>query len=182
MVGPLLETKLHTPRRRRDLVARPRLNERLSHVLERTLTLVSAGAGFGKTTLLTAWLAATSADGPVAAWLSLDERDNDPVVFYVAAALHGRTEGWIAGLRLAALSLQGRDDVAGFVARFAGDDRYIVDYLTEEVLQRQLGDVQRFLLQTSILDRLCAALCDAVTGQAGGNARLAAQSGSSPRS
>ena len=68
------------------------------------------------------------------------------------AALEGRTEGWIAALQLAALSMQGRDDVAGFIAGFAGDDRYVVDYLAEEVLQRQPDRVQAFLLQTSILE------------------------------
>jgi LuxR family maltose regulon positive regulatory protein len=88
------------------------------------------------------------------------------------AALEGRTEGWIAALQLAALSLQGRDDVAGFIADFAGDDRYIVDYLAEEVLQRQSEHVHQFLLQTSILDRLSGPLCDAVTGQDGGRAML----------
>src|SRR6185503_11599298 len=81
------------------------------------------------------------------------------------AALEGRTEGWIAALQLAALSIQGRDDVAGFIEGFAGDDRYIVDYLVEEVLQRQPDPVRRFLLQTSILGRLSGPLCDAVTGQ-----------------
>jgi LuxR family transcriptional regulator, maltose regulon positive regulatory protein len=90
------------------------------------------------------------------------------------AALEGRTEGWIAALQLAALSLQGREDTAAFIAGFAGDDRYIVDYLAEEVLQRQPGHVQQFLLQTSILDRLSGPLCDAVTGQDGGKAKLAA--------
>ena len=90
------------------------------------------------------------------------------------AALEGRTEGWIAALQLAALSLQGRDDVAGFIAGFAGDDRYIVDYLAEEVLARQPEQVQRFLLQTSVLDRLCGPLCDAVTGQDDAKAMLAA--------
>ena len=65
-------------------------------------------------------------------------------------ALEGRTEGWIAALQLAALSIRGRDDVAGFIAGFAGDDRYIVDYLVEEVLQRQSDHVRHFLLQTSI--------------------------------
>ncbi|HEY0617442.1 MAG TPA: helix-turn-helix transcriptional regulator, partial [Kribbella sp.] len=90
------------------------------------------------------------------------------------AALEGRTEGWIAALQLAALSMQGRDDIAGFIAGFAGDDRYVVDYLAEEVLQRQPEDVQHFLLQTSILDRLCGPLCDAVTGQDDGKAKLAA--------
>ena len=90
------------------------------------------------------------------------------------AALEERTEGWIAALQLAALSMQGREDVAAFIAGFAGDDRYIVDYLAEEVLQRQPEDVQQFLLQTSILDRLSGPLCDAVTGQDGGKAKLAA--------
>ena len=304
MAGPLLETKLHVPRRRGDLVARPRLSERLSRGAQAALTLVSAPAGFGKTTLLAQWLAATPAPGRAVAWLSLDERDNDPELFWTylvgalkaaakgagasalgrlqppqppgeaalvtllndldaipddvvlvlddyhviearevrdgmafllehlppqihlviasradpalplarlrgrgelvevraadlrftpaeataylgevmglaltapdVAALEGRTEGWIAALQLAALSLQGRDDVAAFIAGFAGDDRYIVDFLAEEVLQRQPGDVQQFLLQTSILDRLSGRLCDTVTGQDGGQARLAA--------
>ena len=90
------------------------------------------------------------------------------------AALEGRTEGWIAALQLAALSMQGRDDIAGFIAGFAGDDRYIVDYLVEEVLQRQPEQVRSFLLQTSILSRLSGPLCDAVTGQDGGKAMLEA--------
>jgi LuxR family maltose regulon positive regulatory protein len=90
------------------------------------------------------------------------------------AALEGRTEGWIAALQLAALSMQGRDDVAGFIAGFAGDDRYVVDYLVEEVLQRQPDRVHTFLLQTSVLGRLCGPLCDAVTGQGGGKAMLEA--------
>src|SRR5664279_5206712 len=90
------------------------------------------------------------------------------------AALEGRTEGWIAALQLAALSMQGRDDVAGFIAGFAGDDRYIVDYLVEEVLDRQPGHVRSFLLQTSILGRLSGPLCDAVTGDDSGRATLEA--------
>ena len=81
------------------------------------------------------------------------------------AALEGRTEGWIAALQLAALSLQGRDDASAFIAGFAGDDRYIVDYLAEEVLARQTAEVRDFLLQTSILERLTGPLCDAVTGR-----------------
>ncbi len=303
MPGPLLETKLHVPRLRRGLVVRPRLSERLSRAAESAFTLVSAPPGFGKTTLLTEWLATLGPDGPSVAWLSLDRQDNDPALFWAyvvaalknaargtgdglaglhppqpptpaglagllndleaishdlvlvlddyhviearevqegmafllehlppsvhlviagradpalplarlrgrgelveiraadlrftpgeaaeylngamglpltaqdVAALEGRTEGWIAALQLAALSMQGRDDIAAFIAGFAGDDRYIVDYLAEEVLQRQPDDVQRFLLQTSILDRLCGPLCDAVTGQDGGSATLAA--------
>ncbi|HMH36459.1 MAG TPA: LuxR C-terminal-related transcriptional regulator [Streptosporangiaceae bacterium] len=304
MAGPLLETKLHVPRWRRNLVARPRLSERLSHGAESALTLVSAPAGFGKTTLLAQWLAAASAGERSVAWLSLDQRDNDPALFWTylvaalntgapaagagalallqppqppneaglvallndldaisndvvlvlddyhvidardvqdamafllehlppqihlvlasrtdpplplarlrgrgelaeiraadlrftpgeaaeylngvmglvltaadVAALEGRTEGWIAALQLAALSMQGREDVTAFIDGFAGDDRYIVDFLAEEVLQRQPEHVQHFLLQTSILDRLSGPLCDAVTGQDGGKAKLAA--------
>ena len=302
MPGPLLDTKLHIPRRRPGLVARPRLIDRLSRGAESALTLVSAPAGFGKTSLLADWLAAADVDERRTAWLSLDERDNDPALFWtylVAAlktavpgiggsalsllespqppmdviratlindlgatssdvvvvfddyhvlqardvldgmaflvehlppqihlviasradpalplarlrgrgelieiraadlrfrpeeaaaylngvmglgltaadvtALEDRTEGWIAALQLAALSMRGRDDVAGFIAGFAGDDRYIVDYLVEEVLQRQSDQVRRFLLQTSILDRLSGPLCDAVTGRDGGKAML----------
>ena len=304
MMGPLLETKLHRPRPRTGLVARPRLSDRLGRAGRTSLTLVSAPAGFGKTTLLTEWLAETTAVGQRVAWLSLDARDNEPEVFwtYVVTALQGvepavgaealtllrppqapidavlgallndlsgvsgevvlvlddfhvidapelsegmafllehlpaqirlviasrtdpnlplprlrargelleirgadlrftpdeaadyltgamglsltaddvaaledRTEGWIAALQLAALSMQGRDDAAEFIAGFTGDDRYIVDYLAEEVLQRQPEPVRAFLLQTSILDRLTGPLCDAVTGQVGGKARLAA--------
>ena len=87
-------------------------------------------------------------------------------------ALETRTEGWIAGLQLAALSMQGREDIPGFIRAFAGDNRYIVDYLVEEVLQRQPDHVRSFLLQTSILDRLNGPLCDAVTGQKEGNAQV----------
>jgi LuxR family maltose regulon positive regulatory protein len=303
VASPLLETKFHVPRRRRGAVDRPRLNERLSRGAESALTLVSAPAGFGKTTLLAEWLAVASNDERSAGWLSLDQRDNDPVLFWTylitalktaapgvgdgalsllqspqapieavlatllndlaalahdvvlvlddfhlvdapevrdgiafllehlppqthlvisgradpalplarlrargelveiraaelrftpdeaaaylnevmglaltaqhVAGLERRTEGWIAALQLAALSLRGREDVASFIANFAGDDRYIVDYLAEEVLNRQPPNVQHFLLQTSILDRLSGSLCDAVTGQEGGKALLA---------
>ena len=81
------------------------------------------------------------------------------------AALETRTEGWITGLQLAAVSMQGREDVSGFIAAFSGDDRFIVDYLVEEVLQRQPERVRSFLLQTSVLERFSGPLCDAVTGQ-----------------
>lgn len=81
------------------------------------------------------------------------------------AALDTRTEGWIAGLQLAALSLQGRADATGFVQAFAGDDRYVVDYLVDEVLTRQPEPVRSFLLHTAVLDRLNGPLCDAVTGR-----------------
>jgi LuxR family maltose regulon positive regulatory protein len=309
----LLETKFYVPRSRRALVPRPRLSERLDRGTASKLVLVSAPAGFGKTTLLTEWLAAgpagpateRPATGRLAAWLSLDRADNDPASFWTyvitalrtvapgvgdgalallqapqpppnetvltvllndvgaiaadivlvlddyhvieerevqdgmaflldhlpprlhlviasradpalplarlrargelaeiraaelrftadeaaaylnemmglqlaardVAVLEGRTEGWIAALQLAALSMQGRDDIGGFIAGFAGDDRYVVDYLVEEVLQRQSERVQAFLLQTSILGRLSGPLCDAVTGQGGGKATLEA--------
>ncbi len=78
------------------------------------------------------------------------------------AALETRTEGWIAGLQLAAISLQGHEDVAGFIRSFAGSHHFVLDYLVEEVLQRQPESIQTFLLRTSILDRLCGPLCDAV--------------------
>ena len=90
------------------------------------------------------------------------------------AALEGRTEGWIAALQLAAISMQGRKDIGAFIAGFAGDDRYIVDYLVEEVLARQTEQVRTFLLRTCLLDRLNGPLCDAVTGEPGGKATLEA--------
>ena len=88
------------------------------------------------------------------------------------AALENRTEGWIAGLQLAALSMQGRSDTARFIQSFTGSHRFVLDYLVEEVLQRQPERVRSFLLQTSILDRLCGPLCNAVTGQEDGKAML----------
>lgn len=88
------------------------------------------------------------------------------------AALESRTEGWIAALQLAALSMQGRDDPGAFIAEFAGDDRFVVDYLAEEVLDRQSDDVRRFLLHTSILDRFTSGLCEAVTDETGGKSML----------
>ncbi len=84
----------------------------------------------------------------------------------VISALAARTEGWAAGLQLAALSLREQTDVEGFVAAFTGSHRYVLDYLTEEVLERQDPEVREFLLETSILDRLCGSLCDAVTERA----------------
>jgi LuxR family maltose regulon positive regulatory protein len=83
-------------------------------------------------------------------------------------ALEARTEGWIAGMQIAALSMQGHDDVAGFIQSFSGSHRHILGYLAEEVLNQQPKDILTFLLQTSILDRLCGPLCDAVTGESGG--------------
>src|SRR5205807_10262310 len=77
-------------------------------------------------------------------------------------ALERRTEGWIAGLQLAALSLQGHEDAASFIRSFTGSHHFVLDYLLEEVLGQQSESLQTFLLRTSILDRLCGPLCDAV--------------------
>ncbi len=303
-VAALLESKYRVPGRRPGAVARPRLAEGLDAARRSSLTLVSAPAGFGKTTALTEWLASVDRDGTRVAWLSLDHRDNDPVLFWTyviraisaavdgvgagalslltassssteaalaalvndldalptdlmlvlddyhlveapdvhdglwflldhqpatlhvilatradpplplaklraggrlaevraaelrftsaeseaylngpmglalsaadIATLNGRTEGWIAALQLAALSMQGRDDVSGFIAGFAGDDRHIVDYLAEEVLARQSPDVREFLLRTSVLERLTGPLCDAVTRRDDGRSQLVA--------
>src|SRR4030095_6277165 len=112
----------------------------------------------------------TSAEAPaylnVATALDLAAED--------VAVLEERTEGWIAALQLAALSLQGREDVSSYIARFAGDDRYIVDYLIEEVLQHQPDSVRGFLLQSAVLDRRTGLLCDAVTGRDDGSEMLVA--------
>ncbi len=293
----LLESKLYIPQRHQgQKVARQRLVDRLNQSSAGKLALISAPAGFGKTTVLTEWVAATVQGRNNIAWVSLDQNDNDRVSFWryivealrriqpevgdqawsllnspqppepetlitvlvneintldtnitlilddyhaiandsihraiaflidhlppqmhlviasrsdpplplarlrvrgeltelraadlrftpdeaiaflnqmmgldlaVAdvAALEQRTEGWIAGLQLAALSLQGRTDVSEFITAFSGDNRYVVDYLVEEVLQRQPDNLRKFLLQTSILTRLNSALCQAVTEQ-----------------
>ncbi len=287
----LLATKLFIPPPGPCLVERPRLLEKLNQVLQPgcRLTLVSAPPGFGKTTLVSMWAVSARAAhrGLAVAWLSLDERDNDPVLFwsYVCASLHGqgaqallrsvqgtnfeaaltalindlarlsapvllvlddfhlirspaivgslgflldrmppqfhllvltrsdphlplallrsrgqlleirqadlrfsareadsflnagmglglapqavealhaRTEGWAAGLQLAAVSLRGREKADEFIASFSGSHRYILDYLFEEVLRRQLPESQTFLLKTSILDSFCGPLCDAL--------------------
>jgi len=89
------------------------------------------------------------------------------------ALLVARTEGWAAGLQLAGLSLQGQADAAGFVAAFSGSHRFVLDYLADEVLDAQTGQVRAFLLETSVLQRLTGGLCDAVTGQSGSQAMLA---------
>jgi LuxR family maltose regulon positive regulatory protein len=304
MARPVIATKLYVPKLRPGLVTRPRLRERLRRGAESRLTLVSAPAGFGKTTLLAEWMDETAGEDHSVAWLSLDPADNDPASFWTyvvtalrtavpgvgssaleliassplptelvlttvlnelaaapkgvwlvlddyhvvdshdirdgvafflehlpphvhvvlstradpdlplsrwrvrgelaevraaelrftfeeaaaylnevagldlasedVAALEERTEGWIAALQLAALSIQGREDVSSFIARFAGDDRYIVDYLVEEVLRHQPDPVRGFLLQSAVLDRLAGPLCDAVTGRDDGSDMLMA--------
>ncbi len=90
------------------------------------------------------------------------------------AALEERTEGWIAGLQLAALSMQGRNDVNAFIQAFTGSHVYIAEYLVDEVLKQQTEEMQAFLLQTSILDRLNGDLCEVVTGCADGQGKLKA--------
>src|SRR5262249_2400697 len=87
-------------------------------------------------------------------------------------ALTAKTEGWAAGLRLAGLSLQSQDDPGAFVVAFSGSHRYVLDYLAEEVLDRQDPQVREFLLETSVLGRRCGDWCDAVTGRGGGQAML----------
>jgi LuxR family maltose regulon positive regulatory protein len=301
MTDSLLRTKLHIPPVRPELVSRPRLIERLDAGLSRKLTLLSAPAGCGKTTLLSEWVARLPGR---AAWLSLGDGDNDPARFWtylIAAlqtvhaglgqdalqilqaaqqpatqavltallnqvarlpqqvvlvlddyhlisersihegiayllehlpptlhlvistradpplptyrlrargqltelrsadlrftadeaaaflnaamgldlaredveALEARTEGWIVGLQLAALSLQGRPDAHEFITAFSGGHHYVLEYLTEEVVRRQPERVQHFMMQTSILERLCGPLCNAVTGETDGEATLA---------
>jgi LuxR family maltose regulon positive regulatory protein len=96
--------------------------------------------------------------------LSLSERD--------VSTLEARTEGWAAGLQLAALSLREREDVGAFISTFAGSNRHVLDYLTDEVLERQPDGVQRFLLTTSVLDRMSGGLCDALVGGDGGQKTL----------
>lgn len=302
MASQLLDTKFYAPRPRSGLVSRPGLTDRLLRGTESKLTLISAPAGFGKSTLLAEWLARPD-DGSVTAWLSLDAGDDHPSAFWThliaaiqtarpgigassltllasdqpveavlapllnelmavphdivlvlddyhtigspeihagmtfmlehlpprvrlvlasridpplplarlrargelieiragdlrfspaeadayfngvmglglsadeVATLEGRTEGWVAALHLAGLSMQGRGDVVEFIAGFAGDDRYIVDYLVEEVLDREPAPVRDFLLQTSILARISGPLANALTGQTGGQATLEA--------
>src|ERR1700712_2814465 len=101
MAAQLLEIKLHVPWHRRGLVARPRLAERLNRGAQSTLLLVSAPAGFGKTTLLAQWLAAAGEDGTSVGWLSLDQHDNDPALFwpYLLAALDKAVPGIGVGAR-----------------------------------------------------------------------------------
>ena len=102
----------------------------------------------------------------------LRETVGDVLPAAAVVALAARTEGWVAGLQLAALSLQGQADPTGFVAAFSGSHRYILDYLTDEVLEGQTDQVREFLLETSVLDRLSGGLCDAVTGRTGSQVML----------
>ncbi len=88
------------------------------------------------------------------------------------AALEERTEGWIAGLQLAALSMQGRNDFNAFIQNFTGSHVYIAEYLIDEVLKQRTEEMQAFLLQTAILDRMNGALCEAVTGLPDGQVKL----------
>ncbi len=88
------------------------------------------------------------------------------------AALETRTEGWIAGLQLAALSMQGREDIPGFIQAFTGSHRFVLDYLVEEVLQHRSENIRSFLLQTAILDKFCASLCNSVTEREDGKEML----------
>ena len=99
-------------------------------------------------------------------------RPGAPLPDAAAAALAARTEGWAAGLQLAGLSLRGQSDVDGFVAAFTGSHRHVLDYLAEEVLERQPGRMREFLLETSVLERLSGELCDTVTGRPGSQALL----------
>ena len=110
--------------------------------------------------------------GEAAALLQVAARPGAALPDAAVAALAARTEGWAAGLQLAALSLRGHDDAAAFVEAFTGSHRYVLDYLAEEVLERQPEQVRAFLLETSVLERLSGPLCDAVTGRVGSRALL----------
>ena len=120
--GPLLETKFHVPRRGRGLVARPRLSERLSRGADSALTLVSAPAGFGKTTLLAEWLSLVASEGRTVAWLSLDQRDNDPAVFwtYLVAALRTAAPG-VGAEALSLLQAPQSPPIEGVLATLLND-------------------------------------------------------------
>ena len=116
--------------------------------------------------------AAALLGGVVGSELTAGEAAGPGLPAPAVAALVARTEGWAAGLQLAGLSLRGHADAAGFVAAFGGSHRFVLDYLADEVLDGQPGEVRAFLLETSVLDRLTGELCDAVTGRAGSQAML----------
>ncbi len=159
---PLLSTKLHVPRPRAQLVQRSYLVERLQQGIAGPLTLVSAPAGFGKTTLLTQWLAQS---GRPVAWLSLEAEDNDPTRFlsYLIAALQ-TLDPHIGTIALALLHTPPEAMLAMVANDLVSRDG--------EVLARQDASVQQFLLHTCLLERLSGPLCDAVTEQEGSQAML----------
>jgi LuxR family transcriptional regulator, maltose regulon positive regulatory protein len=121
----------------------------------------------------TAEEAAALLDGVAGSGLAERETAGPRLPGAAAAALVARTEGWAAGLQLAGLSLRGHADPAGFAAAFSGSHRFVLDYLGDEVLDGQPGQVRAFLLETSVLERLSGELCDAVTGRTGSQAMLA---------
>ena len=152
MTGPLLAAKLYVPRRRRGVIRRPELNERLSRGAELALTLVSAPAGFGKTTLLTDWLAAAPAGGRTVAWLSLDQRDNDPLLFwtYLVSAVRRAVPGAGAGALALLQSQASTDEVLATLVNdldAVQDDVVLVldDYHVVET--RDVHDGMAFLLE-----------------------------------
>ncbi|HEX6510208.1 MAG TPA: hypothetical protein VF221_21465, partial [Chloroflexota bacterium] len=155
----LLATKFFIPASSHALILRPRLLALLMKSFECPLTLVSAPAGFGKTTLLSNWIHALPPERARVAWVSVDEGDNEPTLFwrYVLTALDRALPGLCAEL---VAYLHAQEEVSG-------SQRYIFDYLMEEVFQRQSVAVQTLLLQTSILTQLSAPLCDAVLEQSG---------------
>lgn len=155
----LLTTKLYIPSTRPELVRRPHLV--IASREDPNLTLPRLRAR----DQLNELRAADLRFGPGEASAFLNQVMDLGLSADEVNSLEIRTEGWIAGLQLAALSMQGREDVHGFIKAFTGDNRYIVDYLVEEVLDHQPEHVRSFLLQTSILDRLSGPLCEAVTGQ-----------------
>ncbi|MDQ3643536.1 MAG: AAA family ATPase, partial [Actinomycetota bacterium] len=121
VASPLLETKLHVPERRRSVVPRSRLIERLRRGAESALTLVSAPAGFGKTTLLTEWLTAAPVEGTAAAWLSLDQRDNDPALFWTYMITALRTAKPAVGANALALLSSGPAPMEAVLATLLND-------------------------------------------------------------
>lgn len=177
----VLATKLYVPRPQPEAVARPRLLGQLDQAMALGVVLVCAPAGFGKTLPLARLRGRGQLGELRAADVRFTVEETAALLGSVAGpglpgaaaeALAERTEGWVAGLQLAGLSLRGRADAAEFVASFSGSHRYVLDYLTEEVLNRQPDQVRGFLLETSVLERLSGRLCDAVTGRTDGQRLL----------